>query len=123
MHYWVAEKSDGVRSILFVCSPKQNPNDLPGTTLAAEPGVYWCDRKFAMHKATGDAGRVLMDALGSRGDTLLDGELVRNLIPAAEAGGVPVPAAGAAFTYLMYDAVIINGKWLTLTPPAFHSFR
>jgi hypothetical protein len=58
--YWVAEKSDGVRAMLFVCSRRAT-----GGKLEAIPGCYFIDRKFAFRRLRREYEELFMDAFGT----------------------------------------------------------
>lgn len=79
--YWVAEKSDGDRYLLFYSSKRKQ--------------CYLIGRKFNLHKVPGD---LLPQMFAGGGDSLLDGEIVQELV-----GGQERPA------YLVFDIVAFRG--------------
>jgi hypothetical protein len=98
--YWVCEKTDGARTLLFV-SPSH--------------GSYLVDRSFDFFELD-DSHGVFKTALSKEGPTLLDCELVRNV------HGAPAPmvlqAAKETGPFLMcaFDAVMFNGLPLAAKP-------
>jgi hypothetical protein len=97
-NYYVAEKSDGLRAMLFVCTGGDG----------APEGVYWIDRKFVFGRMFPHHEATFLATYGD-GDTLVDGELVHAMTPCEHS--MPTLAATAPFlNYLVYDALSVQGK-------------
>uniref|UniRef100_A0A7S4DQT0 mRNA capping enzyme adenylation domain-containing protein n=2 Tax=Lotharella globosa TaxID=91324 RepID=A0A7S4DQT0_9EUKA len=80
--YWVAEKSDGDRFVMFYSESRRR--------------TYLLGRKFEFLIVPGDFYNRMFQG---EGDTMLDGELVRETNNGVE-----------RTTYLVFDAVILKGK-------------
>lgn len=69
--YLVSEKTDGNRFLMLFLK-----NTNPGGSGGA---IYVTDRSFVFHRVAGSLAKELAAAVTTEGDTLVDGELVRNL--------------------------------------------
>jgi hypothetical protein len=69
--YLVSEKTDGTRFLMLFVK-NTNPGGIGGA-------VYVTDRSFVFHRVPGTLARQLATELTTEGDSLVDGELVRNL--------------------------------------------
>lgn len=91
--YYVCEKSDGVRYLLYFCRP-------PGGPLA-----FLIDRNYQF-RCLGPLEHPTRDLAGSHEETLLDGELLVDTWPAAEAGGEPRKKT----SFMVFDCLLINTR-------------
>lgn len=72
--YWVSEKTDGLRYLMLLTKDRG-----PGVASLTKNGaVYLVNRSMEFYQVRGKLVPSLVDAVASDGDTIIDGELVRN---------------------------------------------
>ena len=91
--YWVCEKTDGLRTMLL-----------------AHPalGVFLIDRSFDFYQIDDDRG-LFAAVLATRGPSLLDCELVRNVMGAPPGTELLAARQSGPFVLAVFDVVCLNG--------------
>ena len=96
--YWVCEKSDGERCILLVQRDSRH--------------VVLVDRKWSCRRMKQDHANVLVALFATRGDTVVDAELIE--VAADESGGGERKEAavrdGPLYRITMFDVLCFNGE-------------
>lgn len=83
--YWVCEKSDGERALLFIHKKSQ--------------AVYSVDRKFDLSRMVSSFAPILLKLFAQNGDTLLDAELIKQHLSANQ----------TISFYSIFDVVVFDG--------------
>ncbi len=93
--YWVCEKSDGQRVMMFVC----------------KDGAFLADRKFTLRRISNDD--TYIKYLGQPGkETLVDGELIENAGTNAENTPENPGVWKTEPTLMLFDAVMVKGEYV-----------
>ena len=112
--YWVCEKSDGERTILLLQRDSKH--------------VVLVDRKWSCRRMRQDLANVLIGLFATRGDTVVDAELIE--LAVGESGGERKEAEreGPLYRITMFDVLcfdgqrtadlMFGGRWNASNPPA-----
>eukprot|EP01102_Stenamoeba_stenopodia_P019955 TRINITY_DN7637_c0_g1_i1.p1 TRINITY_DN7637_c0_g1~~TRINITY_DN7637_c0_g1_i1.p1 ORF type:complete len:686 (+),score=120.98 TRINITY_DN7637_c0_g1_i1:243-2300(+) len=88
--YWVSDKTDGTRFLLFI---------VPAKASSHLEGVYFIDRKFSFYRIKGMD--FLIQIYAPDGVTLLDGEMVNHIDDEETLRSSPM--------FLIFDLMVVNG--------------